>query len=104
MIHMLADAVRAEHEAAGPEGAFVQPLDGLSIAGGFRPDGEGEIVHRVGGISPWRAAVHTIAPGFGGNFSSARAAVGRGKGASSLPPGRASRGRARAPTKAKTGP
>ena len=40
MIHVLADAVRAEHEAAGPEGAFVQPLDRVSIAGGFRQDGE----------------------------------------------------------------
>src|SRR3954447_22189230 len=104
MIHVLADAVRAEHEAARSEGAFVQPLDRLSIAGGFGPDGEGKIVHRVGGISPWRATVHGIAPGLGGNFSSSRAAAGTGRRASSFPAARASRCRARAPTKPKAAP
>ena len=35
MIDMLADPVSAQHEAAGPERARVQPLDRLRVVGGF---------------------------------------------------------------------
>jgi len=45
MIDMLAQPIGAEHEAAGPEGTLVQPLDRLRVFGSLRQDGEGEVVH-----------------------------------------------------------
>jgi hypothetical protein len=36
----------------------VQPLDRLRVVGGFRQDGEGEIVHGRRGIASSRGAVH----------------------------------------------
>src|SRR3954452_1649243 len=45
MADVLADAVGAEHEAARAEGALVQPLDRLGIAGRFGKDGEREFGH-----------------------------------------------------------
>src|SRR3954468_16869504 len=45
MIDMLADSIRAKHEAAWPESALVQPRDRLCIVGGFGQNGEREIVH-----------------------------------------------------------
>ena len=35
MIDMLADSIGAQHEAAGPERARMQPLDRLRVAGGL---------------------------------------------------------------------
>lgn len=45
MINMLAQAVSAEHETTGTEGAFVQTLDSLRVIGGFGQESEGEIGH-----------------------------------------------------------
>ena len=49
MINMLAQAVSAEHETTGTEGAFVQTLDSLRVIGGFGQESEGEIGHEEGG-------------------------------------------------------
>ena len=48
MIDMLAQAIGAQHETAGPEGALMQALDRLRVFRGFRQYGEGQIVHDLG--------------------------------------------------------
>ena len=45
MIDMLAQAIGAQHEAAGPEGALMQALDRVGVVGLLGQDGQGEITH-----------------------------------------------------------
>ena len=54
MIDVFAQAVGAEHETAGPEGAFVQALDCLRVLGSFGQDGDGEFAHDEARDSIWR--------------------------------------------------
>ena len=60
MIDMLAQAIGAQHEAAGPEGTLVQALDRLRVVRGFRQDGQREIAHDEARNSIWlRAGLST---------------------------------------------
>ena len=63
MIDMLADPIGAEHESAGAEGALVQPLDRLRVAGGLGKDGEREIVQMAWRDSISRACGPSVAAG-----------------------------------------
>jgi hypothetical protein len=54
VVDMLAQPVSAQHEAAGPEGTFVQALDRLRVIDGFRQDCEGEVAHGEARNSIWR--------------------------------------------------
>jgi len=51
VVDMLAQAVSAQHKAAGPERAVVQAFDRMGVVGGFGQYGERKIVHAVRGSS-----------------------------------------------------
>ena len=45
VVYMLTNPVSAQHEAAGPERAFVEPLDRLRVVGGFCQYRERKVAH-----------------------------------------------------------
>src|SRR5262245_17809104 len=47
VIDMLADAIGAQHEAAGAEGTLVQALDRVGVVRLFGQDGQGKITHGI---------------------------------------------------------
>ena len=54
MVDMFAQAVGAEHETAGTEGALMQAFDRLRVLGGFGQYGDGEFAHDEARDSIWR--------------------------------------------------
>src|SRR3954452_6546566 len=54
MVDVFAQAVGAEHETAGPEGALVQAFDRLRVLWGFGQNGDGEFAHGEARGSIWR--------------------------------------------------
>ena len=62
MVDMLADPVGAQHEAAGPERARMQPLDRLRVVGGFGQNRQCKIVHGRRGIASCGGGVHRPVP------------------------------------------
>ena len=62
MIDMLAQAVGAQHETAGPEGALVQAFDRLRVVRRFGQDGEGKIAHDEARDSIWRRRGPSTSP------------------------------------------
>ena len=51
---MLAQAVGAQHETAGPEGALMQALDRLRVLWCFGQDGDVKFAHDEARDSIWR--------------------------------------------------